>query len=144
MLKGTLSDLPKGVEESIQKRIATDKKRGQDELKAVKKRFGKSMDAFPKALEAAGGPSAKTFNALAKHVDALSSAGDQKSLNEFANTYAPVVEKALAQVGLEPETFMNELLEIVGIKPEKWSPGQFLTGSTGLNVSSLTSTKDGN
>lgn len=133
MPKEKSNTLMSNVEKSVKGRIKADKKRRDNELKEIQKRFGKAMKELPKAIEAAGGPKAKELEEMGRQVSGgTSTSGYKKIYRDLANAHGPAIDKAFKSVGLDAESFREEILKIAGIKPEHWSPDRYFTGSTGL------------
>ena len=133
MPKKEITDLANRIDKSVKERIQTDRKRLDDELKRVQKRFGKAMKELPRAIEASGGPTVTEIEEIGRQISGgTSTSGYKKIYRELDDLHGPAIEKAFKSVGLDVESFTEEFLKEAGIKAEHWSPDRYFTGSTGL------------
>lgn len=133
MPKKETTDLATSVDKSVKERIKADRKRMDDQLKKVQKRFGKAMKELPQAIETAGGPSVTEIEEIGRQISGgTTTSGFKKIYRELDDRHGPAIKKAFKSVGLDVESFTEEFLKEAGIKPEHWSPDRYFTGSTGL------------
>ncbi|HEX6096017.1 MAG TPA: hypothetical protein VF432_06830 [Thermoanaerobaculia bacterium] len=133
--------LQQKIQKSLKDRIASDHRRRQEEVDAVRKRFGKAMKELPAAIEAAGGPKVKALDAIGETVGHTSTAGFKKAYRDMADAHGPAIAKAFRALGLDSDDARDGLLKITGIQPHRWVRDRFLAGSTGLDVNDETGGK---
>jgi len=126
--------LQQKIRKSLKERIESDRRRRDEEVEGIRKRFGKAMKELPAAIEAAGGPKVHELDAIGETVGRTPGAGFKQAYRDMSDKHGPAIAKAFQSLGLDSDRTRDEVLKIAGIQPHRWVRDRFLAGSTGLDV----------